>query len=199
MEAMHTDDPTIERLHRTREQLDAGLATILASPADQGTLAMVVRRPEEDEREVLDRAELHPDHGVVGDSWRRRGSRRTDDGSAHPHMQLNLMNARVVDLVAGDRSHWALAGDQLYVDLDLSEDALPAWTRLAIGTAVIEITDQPHTGCAKFTQRFGLDAHRFVNAPEYRHLHLRGVNARVVQAGTVRPGDTITKLATRAA
>jgi hypothetical protein len=195
MGAMHTDDTTIDGLHRSRDQLEAGLATIVASPRDNGTLAMVVRRPAENEREVLEKAELHQDHGVVGDSWRQRGSRRTDDGSAHPHMQLNLMNARVVDLVAGDRTRWALAGDQLYVDLDLSESGLPAWTRLAIGTAVIEITDQPHTGCAKFTQRFGLEAHRFVNAAEHRHLRLRGVNARVVHAGVVGAGDSITKLA----
>ncbi len=193
MGVMHTDDATVDRLHRSREQLEAGLATIVASPRDNGTLAMVVRRPAENEREVPEQAELHPDHGVVGDSWRQRRSRRTDDGSPHPHMQLNLMNARVIDLVAGDRTRWALAGDQLYVDLDLSESTLPAWTRLAIGTAVIEVTDQPHTGCAKFTRRFGLDAHRFVNAPEHRQLHLRGVNARVVRAGVVRVGDTISK------
>jgi MOSC domain-containing protein YiiM len=109
-------------------------------------------------------------------------------------MQLNVMNARVTDLVAQTRDRWALAGDQLYVDLDLSEANVPPGTRLALGTAVVEVTNQPHTGCAKFTQRFGLDAHRFVNNPETNHLHLRGINAKVVQAGHIRPGDTVTKV-----
>ena len=117
------------------------------------------------------------------------------DGSSHPDMQLNVMSARAVDLVAaGDRERWALAGDQLYVDLDLSEENLPPGTRLALGTAVIEVTAEPHTGCAKFHARFGGDAHRFVNTKQHRHLRLRGLNAKVVEPGTVRHGDAIRKL-----
>lgn len=180
--------------HPTTQDLEAGLANVLESPADNGVLEMVLRRPAENEREVLDVAELSVDEGVVGDTWNQRPSRRTDDGSPHPDMQLNVMNARAVALVAGDRDRWALAGDQLYVDFDITEANVPPGTRLAIGSAVIEVTDQPHTGCAKFTQRFGLDAHRFVNSADRAHLHLRGINAKVVIAGTVRPGDTITKV-----
>lgn len=180
--------------HPTTQDLEAGLANVLESPADNGVLEMVLRRPAENEREVLDVAELSVDEGVVGDTWNQRPSRRTDDGSPHPDMQLNVMNARAVALVAGDRDRWALAGDQLYVDFDITEANVPPGTRLAIGSAVIEVTDQPHTGCAKFTQRFGLDAHRFVNSNDRAHLHLRGINAKVVIAGTVRPGDTITKV-----
>lgn len=180
--------------HPTTQDLEAGLANVLESPADNGVLEMVLRRPAENEREVLDVAELSVDEGVVGDTWNQRPSRRTDDGSPHPDMQLNVMNARAVALVAGDRDRWALAGDQLYVDFDITEANVPPGTRLAIGSAVIEVTDQPHTGCAKFTQRFGLDAHRFVNSSDRAHLHLRGINAKVVIAGTVRPGDTITKV-----
>lgn len=180
--------------HPTTQDLEAGLANVLESPADNGVLEMVLRRPAENEREVLDVAELSVDEGVVGDTWNQRPSRRTDDGSPHPDMQLNVMNARAVALVAGDRDRWALAGDQLYVDFDITEANVPPGTRLAIGSAVIEVTDQPHTGCAKFTQRFGLDAHRFVNSADRAHLHLRGINAKVVTAGTVRPGDTITKV-----
>jgi MOSC domain-containing protein YiiM len=144
---------------------------------------------------VLGLAELDLEEGLVGDTWRTRGSKRTHDGSSHPDMQLNLMSARVVDLVAGGvRERWPLAGDQLYVDLDLSEASLPPGTRLALGTAVIEVTDQPHTGCAKFSARFGGDAHRFVNTREHRHLRLRGLNAKVVVPGAVRAGDEIRAL-----
>ena len=167
---------------------------MLQSPKDNGVLEMVLRRPAEDEREVLDEAELSLEEGVVGDNWNQRPSSRTDDGGPHPDMQLNVMNARAVALVAGDRDRWSLAGDQLYVDLDISEANVPPGTQLAIGTAVIEVTDQPHTGCAKFTQRFGLEAHRFVNSRDRADLHLRGINAKVVTPGTIRPGDAVTKV-----
>ncbi len=180
--------------HRSTAELLAGLPDVLASPSDQGTLELVIRRPAENEREVLEWAELSLDEGVVGDTWKQRGSSRTQDGSPHPDMQLNVMNARLAALVAGDRARWPLAGDQLYVDFDITEANVPPGTRLAIGDAVIEVTAQPHTGCAKFTQRFGLDAHRFVNSRERSELHLRGINAKVVEPGTIRPGDQITKV-----
>ena len=179
--------------NRTPEEMQAGLDHILQSPKDDGRLEMVVMRPEENERKILESAELHPDHGVVGDNWATRGSGLTDDGSAHPNMQLNIINARLIGLLAGDRERWALAGDQLYVDFDLSEVNAPPWTQLVIGEAVVEITDQPHRGCAKFSQRFGVEALRWVNSDVGKALHLRGLNARVVQAGTVLPGDRITK------
>jgi MOSC domain-containing protein YiiM len=174
--------------------LDAGLDHIRQAPTDAGTLELIVRRPAVDEREVLDEAQLDPVAGVVGDTWAVRPSTRTTDGSAHPDMQLNVMSARAIALVSPDPSRWALAGDQLFVDLDLSEDNLPAGTRLAIGTAVIEVTDQPHRGCAKFSQRFGVDALRLVNSEVGVALRLRGINAKVVQAGIVRRGDVIAKL-----
>ena len=180
--------------HRTTAQLEAGLPEILQSPADDGVLEMVIRRPAVDEREVLDLAELTFGEGVAGDTWNQRGSKRTDDGGPHPDMQLNVMNARMVHLIAQDRERWPLAGDQLFVDFDLTAANVPPGTKLAIGTAVIEVTDQPHTGCAKFTQRFGLDAHRFVNAADRKQLHLRGINAKVVQEGEIRPGDRIKKV-----
>ena len=180
--------------HLTVDELEAGLAEILRSPADEGTVELIVRRPAEGERDVLEEAQLDVAEGLVGDMWRRRGSKRTADGSAHPDMQLTLMNARVVDLVAGDRERWALAGDQIYVDFDISVQNLPPGTRLALGTAVIEVTAEPHTGCAKFAARFGGAAHRFVNVKTHRHLRLRGVNAKVVQPGTFATGDTIRPL-----
>ena len=180
--------------YATTDELRAGLDEILLAPAHEGRVELIVRRPAENEREVLEEAALDVDEGLVGDMWRVRGSSRTEDGSAHPDMQLTLMNVRAIALVAGDRERWALAGDQLYVDLDLSVENLPPGTRLALGSAVIEVTDELHTGCAKFTARFGSDAIRFVNKPPGRELRLRGMYARVVQSGHVRQGDTIRKL-----
>ncbi len=180
--------------HRTTNDLDAALADIRRAPADVGRVDMVVRRPASGEREVLSEGALDLVEGLVGDNWRSRGSRQTDDGSAHPDMQLNVINARLSRFVAVDPERRALAGDQLHLDLDLSEANLPPRTRLALGSAVIEVTAQPHTGCAKFVERFGRDAMRFVNSPVGRELRLRGLNAKVVVAGTVRPGDEVRKV-----
>jgi hypothetical protein len=180
--------------HRSAEELEQGLDEIRLSPAAQGTVELIVRRPAENEREVLDEGVLDLDEGLVGDMWRVRRSARTSDGAANPDAQVTLTNARAIDQIAGTRERWPLAGDQLYVDLDLSVENLPAGTRLAVGTAVIEITAEPHTGCAKFSARFGSEALRFVNGAAGRPLRLRGVNARVVEPGTVARGDTIAKL-----
>jgi hypothetical protein len=181
--------------HLTTAALEAGIEDIRRSPADHGRVELIVRRPAVDEREVLTEATLDPTVGLVGDTWPVRGSTRTADGSSHPDMQLNLMNARTAALVAVLPDRRQLAGDQLYVDLDLSVANLPPGTRLELGSAVIEITDQPHLGCKKFSARFGLDALRFVNSPAGRELRLRGANARVVIGGTVRAGDAIRKVA----
>ena len=180
--------------HLTMNELEAGLAEIAQSPKDGGVLEMIVRRPQVGEREILEEGQLDLVDGLVGDSWKNRSSRRTADGTPHPDMQLNLMNSRVVALVSQDRSRWHLAGDQLFVDFDLSEANVPAGTKLTIGSAVIEVTAQPHTGCGKFVERFGLDAMKFVNSSEREHLHLRGINARVVRPGVLRVGDSISKL-----
>jgi hypothetical protein len=180
-------------IHRSRADLDAALDEIRRSPADDGRLELVVRRPAVGEREVLAEGILDTREGLVGDSWIARPSRSTPDGSPHPLMQLNVMNARVAALLAGTPDRWALAGDQLYVDLDLGVANLPPGARLAIGDAVVEVTEQPHLGCAKFAARFGADALRFVNSAAGRELNLRGVCARVVEPGTVRPGDHVRK------
>jgi hypothetical protein len=177
----------------TRAELEAGLADIRRSPRDGGELQLIVRRPSVGKREELEVGELDVVQGLVGDTWQYRKSKRTPDGSPHPDMQLNIMNVRVVRLVAQDRSRWALAGDQLFVDLDLAEENLPIGTRLAIGSAIVEVTPQPHTGCAKFVERFGVEAMKFVNSDLGRALRLRGLNAKVVQAGTVRIGDVARK------
>ena len=180
--------------HRTTAELEAAIDTILQSPRDGGVLQMIVRRPDVGEREILEHGELDVVQGLVGDSWRRRTSRRTADGSPHPDMQINIMNARVVDLVAQQKERWPLAGDQLFIDLDLTDENLPPGTRLAIGTAVLEVTAEPHTGCGKFTERFGVDAATFVNSTIGRELHLRGINARVVKGGSIRVNDVVSKV-----
>lgn len=180
--------------HLTTEELEAGLDEIRRSPKDGGVLELIVRRPRPAAREVLEKGELNPAEGLAGDCWRTRGSSRTADGSAHPDMQLNIMNARAIALVARDKGRWPLAGDQLYIDMDLSEENLPAGSRLALGLAVIEVTAQPHTGCKKFVSRFGPDAFKFVNSPVGRELHLRGINAKVVRPGLIRVGDVVRKV-----
>ena len=175
----------------TTAALEAAFARLLASPRNAGVIELVVARPARGERAVLDEAVLDPEVGLVGDCWLARGSRHTPYGAASPCMQLTLMNARVAEVVAGSRDRWPLAGDQLYVDLDLGAASLPPGTRLRVGTAVVEVTEQPHTGCAKFAERFGIEAARFVNTPEGQAHRFRGMNARVVEAGVVRPGDVV--------
>lgn len=181
-------------IHRSLTELEAALDEIRQSPKESGTVQLIVRRPEENAREVLEEGQLSLEEGLVGDMWQRRPCRRSTDGTAHPDMQLNLMNVRAIDLIAGERDRWHLAGDQLFVDLDLSDENLPPGTRLSLGSAVIEVTDQPHTGCFKFQERFGADALKFVNSPIGKELNLRGINAKVIQAGTVRPGDSVSRV-----
>ena len=156
-----------------------------------GRLELIVRRPTKDAREVLDEGELDVELGLVGDSWRARGSRR-NGFRPDPEKQLTLVSTLALGLITDDRTQWPLAGDQLYVDFELDEDTWPAGTRLRLGDAVIELTAPPHTGCAKFRARFGAEAHALVNTPDGRRRRLRGANARVITGGTVRVGDAIT-------
>jgi hypothetical protein len=180
--------------HLTTAELEAGLDVIRSAPKDEGLLELIVRRPAVNDREILEEAELHLAEGLVGDSWNRRRSKSTPDGSPNPLMQLNIMNSRVTALVAQDKDRWQLAGDQLYLDMDLSEENIPAGTRLSLGSAVIEVTPPPHLGCQKFVARFGMEAMRFVNSALGKQLHLRGVNAKVVQGGIIRVGDVARKI-----
>jgi hypothetical protein len=181
-------------LHPSLLELEDGLAHVHESPKEHGFVQLIVRRPAVDQREVIDEGVLDVTDGLAGDSWSSRRSKQTPDGSPHPEMQINIMNARVANLVARHRARWPLAGDQLFVDLDLSADNLPPGTRLAAGTAVLEVSAEPHTGCDKFVARFGLDAVKFVNSAKGRRLNLRGINARVIQSGVVRTGDVIAKV-----
>ena len=178
---------TDETTHLGADQLNAGLAKILDSPADTGRLEAIYLRVAEGEREIPQQVQLTKPGGVQGDRWKASG--------ASVEAQVTLMNARVLDLVAGgDRERWGLAGDQLIVDLDLSQQNTPAGQRLQIDDVILEVSEVPHTGCRKFTARFGTDASRFINAPESANLNLRGLNAKVVQSGTVNVGSEVRKV-----
>jgi hypothetical protein len=181
--------------HPSLPTLEAALVDIRSSPPDDGRVELIVVRPAENEREVVEEAVIDLERGVIGDDWQTRGSTSTDDGASNPLKQVNLMNHRVVThLAGGDADRRKLAGDQLYVDLDLSLDNLPPGTRIQVGSAVLEITEPWHKGCAKFSQRFGADALRFVRSPVGRQLSLRGVHTKVIEGGTVRTGDRVRKL-----
>ena len=174
------------------EAVEAGLDSVRAAPADNGRVELIVRRPEVDARELVEEATLDPDVGLVGDNWHVKPSLKT--GAPNPEAQLTVMNARVTALVAGDDpERWAQAGDQLFVDLDLSYRNLPPGTRLQVGEAVIEVTDEPHRGCGKFSSRFGVEALKFVNSAVGRELNMRGINTKIVTGGVVRTGDAVTK------
>ena len=178
----------------SKDELEQGLDNIMQSPKDAGALDLIVRRPAVDEREVLAAGHLDTREGLVGDNWSARGSRHMPDGAADPEMQLNIMNSRVVSLVAVDPDRRGLAGDQLYLDMDLSYENLPPGTQLEVGDAVIEVTEPPHTGCKKFAERFGKDAIVFVNSGLGKKLNFRGINAKVIKSGDIKQGDVAKKV-----
>lgn len=169
---------------------DDSLHDVRAAPADQGRVELIVRRPADGARDILDEARLDPGSGLVGDRW------VTHHGHEPIYLaaELTVISTRVLAAIEPDRDRWPLAGDQLYVDLDLSAENLPAGSRLSVGTAVIEVSETPHTGCAKFSSRFGSDALRWINSPTGRAHRMRGLNAWIVRGGTVKPGDTIRKV-----
>jgi hypothetical protein len=177
----------------TPEELELALTDIRRSPSDNGEVQLLLRRPGVSEREVVDEAHFDTAIGLVGDNWFVRGSTSGPDGLSDPDKQLTIMNARAAHAVAFSRDRWAFAGDQIYADLDISVQNLPPGTRLMLGSAEFEVTDAPHLGCAKFTQRFGLDAMRWVNSETGKALRLRGVNLRVIGSGSAKLGDVLTK------
>jgi hypothetical protein len=180
-------------LHVSRDELDARLDELRALDAHEGTLELIVVRPSEGQRETPPTAELTLEDGLVGDRWRASAHLR-EDGTVSRENQLTLTSTRMLGLIA-EPERWPLAGDNLLVDMGLDMESLPIGSRLAIGDeVVVQISKIPHTGCAKYSARFGSDALKFINSPEGRALRLRGVNAHVVQPGTVSTGDAIRRL-----
>lgn len=187
--------PTIAHAHRSLTQLDEAYAAEGVSPRDEGTLSLIVRRPAVGVRAVLDEGVLTEAEGLRGDGWAARHQPTEAEPTPNPDTQITLMSLRAIRAITPDESRWPLAGDQLFVDLDLSLDNLPAGTRLRCGDAVLEVSSVPHRGCGKFVARFGADAMKWVNSADGRARNLRGIYARVVSPGVVRPGDAIAKLA----
>ncbi len=175
-------------------ELELGIDEIKDSPKDNGVLEMIVRRPETETREIINFAEINLETGLEGDNWKARGSSAMPDGSADPEAQITLMNSRVIQLLSGDKENWQWAGDQLFVDMDLGIENLPPHSRIQIGSAILEISATPHTGCKKFSGRFGVEALAFISTPLGKALRMRGVNAKVIQAGKIKVGDAVKKL-----
>lgn len=178
-------------LHVTRESLDGRLPELRSLDTDAGTLELIVVRPTEGERETPETAELTIEDGLVGDRWQAHGE---TNGRVDRHNQLTIASTHLLGLIA-EPERWPLAGDNLLVDIGLDKANLPAGTRLAIGeTVVVQISEEPHTGCAKFSARFGSDALKFINSPEGRELRLRGLNAQVIVPGTISTGDAVRRV-----
>jgi hypothetical protein len=192
--SINLESPAVPNEFLTSKELETGLDHIRDAPKDAGPLGLIVRRPNTGERELVQSAELDLREGLKGDNWFVRGSSKTADGSANPEAQLTLMNFRVISLIARTSERFPLAGDQLFLDLDLSVRNFPTGARISLGTAVLEFTEPPHTGCNKFTQRFGADAMKFVNSAIGRELRLRGANAKVIVPGIIQIGNLAMKL-----
>ena len=180
--------------HLNMNELEAGINYILQTLDDKGPVCMIVSRPEIEIRKILNSASLDTIEGLIGDNWKHRGSSDTPNKSANPETQITIMNCRVIDLIAQSRERWKLAGDQLFIDMDISRNNLPPGSQIKMGSTVLEVSAKPHTGCKKFSDRFGLDALKFVSTPRGRELCLRGINARVLKTGVVKIGDIVTKL-----
>jgi len=166
------------------------------SPADAGRLELIIVRPAEGERVLPESVRVSPERGVEGDKWQNSRGRDTPDGGPDPRTQVTLMNARILRLISGEEGRMPLAGDNLIVDLDLSDENMAPGQRLSVGEAVLEVTEVPHNGCGAFLDRYGRDAVKFVNSPEGKRLHLRGLHAKVITAGVVSVGDEVRKVAT---
>jgi hypothetical protein len=180
--------------HVTFDKLQEGLAEISQAPKNHGNIELLVIRPVQYERKVVNEITMHPITGCEGDIWHSKKTSSTPDGKPNPERQVTLINSRVLALLEGAKDTWPKAGDQVYVDMDLSKENLPAGTDLSLGSAIIRVSAQPHNGCKKFAERYGIDATRFVNSSLGKAKSLRGINCYIVKEGIVKMGDTVSIL-----
>lgn len=181
--------------HPTVETLETGLEIIRNSPQDNGTLEMIVVRPAKNQRSTLQECELSLKRGVEGDHWANGCWKSLPDGSPDPDVQVTIMNSRCLKLISASSSQWPLAGDNLIVDMDLSVQNLQPGQKLSIGSAILEITSVPHTGCNNFKERFGIDSLKFISSKIGKELRLRGIYARIIRDGHIKVGDRLKKIA----
>lgn len=171
--------------------LETILEDVRNSPTEVGKILLIAVRPANGERLVVDQARMSTETGLEGDNWLDRSA---DKDNVSRHNQLTLMNSRFADAITPDGKGWELAGDQLYVDFDISLENAPAGTLLQVGGATIRISEEPHTGCAKFVRRFGREMLKMTQTDVGKDLRLRGVNASVIESGTVCTGDSIRRV-----
>jgi MOSC domain-containing protein YiiM len=174
-------------LMRTMDQLEAAWTSEPPAPRDDGSVRLICVRKGGGIHETPGEIEITAHHGLQGDRWSQRDPHADPDGAT----AVTLMNVFVAELVGDGEQPLDAAGDNLLIDLDIGTDALPPGSRLTIGEAVLRVSEQPHTGCSTFRDKFGLDALRWVSTPDGRARRLRGVNCSVVRAGIVRVGDPI--------
>jgi len=173
----------------TTDEINSNLSFILSSPKDVGKIESIIVRRRKNERELRKEVFLSPEKGVEGDRWYDLSKGKPD-----PRRQLTIINSRLIKLLAQSVERMQLAGDNLIIDLDISDANLPVGQRLTIGKVMVEITDVPHTGCSRFAERYGNDAVEFINAPERSSLRLRGVYAKFLNSGLIHVGDIIKKI-----
>ncbi len=180
--------------YKKLNDLQLGLDKIISSPKQIGTVKMIVSRPKIGIRKIQEMAELDKDLGLIGDNWHDRDSSNMQDKSADIETQLTIMNSCVIALITQNCDQWPLAGDQLYIEMDISKNNLPPGSLLKLGNALLKISKKPHTGCKKFSERFGLDALKFVSSRQGRELSLRGINTSIIKSGMVQTGDKVMKV-----
>ncbi len=181
-------------MHPTLEQLELSLETIAASPSKQGTVELIISRPETGKRVVHTIGNFSKTGGLEGDNWANDCWKTLPDGKSDPIVQIAITNTRLLAAICPDKSRWPLAGDQIYTELNLSKTNLPVGTRLSAGTVILEITQEPHLGCSQYAEHFGKDSLKFTLTPRGRELNLRGIYAKVIKSGSINTGDRISKI-----
>lgn len=166
-------------------RFDWWFRSLPASPRDAGRVVRCVVRPSAGERLAPAEVRVTPEGGVEGDRWATAAHRR-------PGNQVSLINVHVIDsLSGGDEARARLSGDNLHVDLDLSEANLPVGTTLTIGEVVLQVSSEPHRPCKSFHARFGKSGAQKVARANRLGRRGRGVMAQVVRGGNIRAGDAI--------